>query len=77
MITVFFTASPVTDYKSASKTDAVAFGRWFHHLLARGIYWPASAFEAAFLSYAHTEADIERMVEAAGEAFAELVKISF
>lgn len=69
MITVFFTDEPVVDDESASRTDTAAFSRWFHHLLARGVYWPASAFEAAFLSYAHTEADIERMVGAAREAF--------
>jgi glutamate-1-semialdehyde 2,1-aminomutase len=69
MITVFFTNEPVVDFESASRTDAATFGRWFHHLLERGVYWPASAFEAAFLSYAHTAEDIARMVEAAREAF--------
>lgn len=72
MITVFFTDSPVTDYESASTTDTNAFGRWFHGLLSRGVYWPASAFEAAFVSYAHAEEDIERIVTAAREAFQEV-----
>jgi glutamate-1-semialdehyde 2,1-aminomutase len=72
MITVFFTDTPVTDYDSASTTDTKAFGRWFHGLLSRGVYWPASAFEAAFVSYAHSEEDIDRIVTAAREAFREV-----
>lgn len=72
MITVFFTEQPVTDFESATTTDTEQFKRWFHGLLNRGIYWPASAYEAAFLSYAHTEADIDRMIQAATEAFAEV-----
>ena len=72
MITVFFTGQPVTNFESASTTDTAQFRRWFHGLLNRGVYWPASAYEAAFLSYAHTEADIETMIRAANEAFAEV-----
>ena len=72
MITVFFTDQPVTDFESAGTTDTAQFRRWFHGLLNRGVYWPASAYEAAFLSYAHTEADISAMIGAANEAFAEV-----
>ena len=72
MITVFFTGQPVTDFASASTTDTAQFRRWFHGLLNRGVYWPASAYEAAFLSYAHSEADIDTMTKAANEAFAEV-----
>ena len=72
MITVFFTGIPVTGYSSASSTDTQMFSKWFHGLLKRGVYWPASAFEAAFLSYAHSEEDISKMVEAAAEAFGDL-----
>ncbi|MDQ3398119.1 MAG: glutamate-1-semialdehyde 2,1-aminomutase, partial [Deinococcota bacterium] len=72
MITVFFTGGPVTDYRSASRSDTATFKRWFHGLLARGVYWPASAFEAAFLSYAHSDADIDKMVSAARASFAGL-----
>ena len=72
MITVFFTEQAVTDYESASNTDTQMFSRWFHGLLERGVYWPASAFEAAFLSYAHSEEDIDKMIEAARASFAEL-----
>ncbi|MCA9838129.1 MAG: glutamate-1-semialdehyde 2,1-aminomutase [Trueperaceae bacterium] len=72
MITVFFTGQPVFDFVSASQTDTQIFARWFHGLLDRGVYWPASNYEAAFLSYAHTETDIETMVRAASAAFKEL-----
>lgn len=73
MVTPFFTDVPVHDDVTAQTTDARAFGRWFHGLLTRGVYWPASAFEAAFLSYALSEADVARMVDAATDAFAEAV----
>jgi glutamate-1-semialdehyde 2,1-aminomutase len=72
MFTPFFTPGPVADYASAKKSDTVAFGRFFHSLLDRGIYLPPSQFEAAFVSTAHTEADIEQTVLAAGEAFQQL-----
>ncbi len=75
MITVFFTDQKVTDFESASTTDTDLFKRWFHGLLSRGIYWPASNYEAAFLSYAHTEEDIVRMVEAGRESFVELSEV--
>jgi glutamate-1-semialdehyde 2,1-aminomutase len=71
MITLFFTDSPVTDHSTALRSDAALFGRFFHGLLRRGIYWPASAFEAAFLSYSLSAADIERLVSAAEEALLE------
>jgi glutamate-1-semialdehyde 2,1-aminomutase len=74
MITVFFTDVPVTDLETAGTTDTAQFKTWFHGLLERGIYWPASAFEAAFLSYAHAEADIAAMVAAAQESFAEVAR---
>ena len=72
MITVFFTKEPVTDFESAGATDTVSFGEWFHGLLTRGVYWPASAFEAAFFSYAHSEEDIDRVAAAARASFAEV-----
>ena len=72
MITVFFTDREVIDLTSASTTDTERFGRWFHGLLQRGVYWPPSAFEAAFFSYAHSEADIDAVINAAHAAFADL-----
>ena len=49
---------PVTDWESAKPSDTAKFGRLFHHLLERGIYFPPSQFEAAFVSAVHTPADI-------------------
>jgi len=72
MVTVFFTAGPVRDLDGAKRSDTARFARWFHGLLARGVYWPPSQFEAAFVSAAHTEADVQAVVAAAEAAFAEL-----
>lgn len=72
MITPFFTDQAVHDDVTAKASDTEAFGRWFHGMLSRGVYWPASQFESAFLSYAHEESDVARMVQAATHAFAEL-----
>jgi glutamate-1-semialdehyde 2,1-aminomutase len=71
MFTVFFCRGPVTDYASAKASDTARFARFFHAMLRRGIYLPPAQFEAAFVSVAHTEADVDATVRAAGEAFAE------
>jgi glutamate-1-semialdehyde 2,1-aminomutase len=73
LITPFFTdADQVSDYGGAAATDQQAYGAWCRALLARGIYPPASQFEAWFPSLAHTEADIDRTVDAAADAFEEI-----
>ena len=69
MITVFFCAGPVTDYASAKRSDTGRFGRFFHAMLERGVYLPPAQFEAAFLSLAHGEAEIDETIRAAAEAF--------
>jgi len=69
MVTVFFCASPVTDLASAKASDTKRFGRFFHAMLERGVYLPPAQFEAAFVSLAHGEAEIEATVAAAAEAF--------
>jgi glutamate-1-semialdehyde 2,1-aminomutase len=69
MFTWFFTDQPVTDYESAKRSDTARFGRFFRAMLERGIYLAPSQFEAAFVSAAHTEADIRRTMVAAGQAF--------
>ena len=58
MLTFFFTEGPVTNYEDAKRSDTAKFGRFFHHLLDRGIYFPPSQFEAAFLSVAHSQQEI-------------------
>jgi glutamate-1-semialdehyde 2,1-aminomutase len=65
MITLFFTAGPVRSWADAKACDTAAFGRWHRAMLAQGVYWPPSQFEAAFFGAAHSEADIDRTVEAA------------
>lgn len=69
MFTWFFTLGPVTDWASASKSDTEAFGRFFRSMLDSGVYLPPSQFEAAFLSTAHTEEDIQQTIAAAKQAF--------
>jgi glutamate-1-semialdehyde 2,1-aminomutase len=69
MFTWFFTVGPITDWNSASKSDTTAFGRFFRALLDAGIYLPPSQFEAAFLSAAHSEEDVQRTIDASRQAF--------
>jgi glutamate-1-semialdehyde 2,1-aminomutase len=69
MFTCFFTGQPVTDYESAKRSDTARFGRFFRAMLQRGVYLAPSQFEAAFVSAAHSQEDIQRTIEAAGEAF--------
>ena len=68
MLTIFFTDREVTDWTSAATTDRERFRRFFHVLLERGVYWPPSPFETAFVSAAHEEAEIEATLEAVREA---------
>jgi glutamate-1-semialdehyde 2,1-aminomutase len=72
MFTFFFTDQPVTDYESAKRSDTAMFGRYFRGMLERGIYLAPSQFEAAFLSAAHSDADIDVTVQAARESLAAL-----
>lgn len=58
MLTFFFQQGPVRNYEEAKQSDTAMFGRFFHHLLDRGIYFPPSQYEAAFLSAALTPADL-------------------
>lgn len=72
MMTVFFNAGPVRDYASAKKSDTGLFGRFFRALLKRGVYFPPSQFEAAFLSTAHSEEQIEQTIHLVGESLDEI-----
>lgn len=73
MITLFFAREPVTDYVSALRSDSKRFATFFWGLLDRGIYWPCSQFEAAFVSAVHSDADVEHTIHAIEAALA-LVK---
>ncbi len=68
MFTLFFTKGAVTDYQSAKKSDTDRFGRFFRAMLERGVYLPPAQFEAAFLSDAMKDSDIERLLDAARDA---------
>ena len=69
MWTWFFTRGPVTNYTQAARSDTAAFGRFHRDLLDQGIWLPPSQFEAAFLSTAHGDAEVQATIAAAREAF--------
>jgi glutamate-1-semialdehyde 2,1-aminomutase len=68
MWTWFFTSSPVTNYDQAAKSDTAVFGRFHRAMLDQGIWLPPSQFEAAFLSTAHGQAEVEATITAAAKA---------
>ncbi|GAB6165831.1 glutamate-1-semialdehyde 2,1-aminomutase [Thermostilla marina] len=68
MLTLFFSAAPVTDWQSASASNTKRFARFFHAMLDRGIYLPCSQFEAMFVSTCHGEEEISRTLAAAEES---------
>lgn len=74
LLTAFFTTEPVIDYQSATRADTALFGRFFQQLLAKGIYWPPSQFEAAFVSLAHSDEDIQATINAISSALIFLQK---
>ena len=69
MWTSFFTSGPVTDWTTANKSDRELYGRFFHAMLAEGVYLAPSQFEAAFVSLAHSDDVIDQTIEAARKAF--------
>src|SRR5256886_8677520 len=70
MLTAFFCDGPVTDYTSAKRADTARYARYFHGMRERGVFLAPSQFEAAFVSLAHTEADLEHAARAAADALA-------
>ena len=72
MSCLFFTEQPVHNLAEAMKADRERFKKYFHGMLAEGVYLAPSAFEAAFLSAAHTEADIDSTIAAAEKVMATL-----
>ena len=67
LFTAFFTGDEVWNYATAAKSDTKLFARYFRGMLARGVNLAPSQFEAGFLSFAHTEEDLEKTIEACGE----------
>jgi glutamate-1-semialdehyde 2,1-aminomutase len=76
MWTWFFTPGPVTNYDEAAKSDTAAFGSFHRAMLDHGVWLPPSQFEAAFMSYAHTDAEIAATLAAAHEAFTAVLAAS-
>ncbi len=72
MWTIFFTAGPVTDYESANRSNRDKFARFFHLMLAEGVYLPPSQLEAAFFSAAHAKKDILQLIERADRTLKKL-----
>ncbi len=70
MMTLFFNPGPVTSWAEVSLSDKAAFATFFHRMLDEGVYLPPSAFEAMFVSAAHTDEDIDATIVAAGRALA-------
>ncbi|GAB6186644.1 glutamate-1-semialdehyde 2,1-aminomutase [Thermopirellula anaerolimosa] len=73
MLTLFFSSQPVVNWDTASACDTVAFARFFHAMLDRGVYLPCSQYEAMFLSTAHSDEDIEVTIAAARESLREVL----
>ncbi|BDI33175.1 glutamate-1-semialdehyde 2,1-aminomutase 2 [Capsulimonas corticalis] len=73
MMTTFFTETPVTDYTTAKTSDAARYAKLFRSLLEQGIYFAPSQFEAAFVSTAHTDEDLDATIAAVDKAFDGLV----
>lgn len=75
MLCSFFTGENVTDYATACSSNTARFAAFFKSMLERGVYIAPSQFEAAFVSLAHGENDIEYTVEAARYSFREALEI--
>jgi glutamate-1-semialdehyde 2,1-aminomutase len=72
MFGLYFRASPPQTYAEVMECDKERFNQFFHSMLAEGVYLAPSAYEAGFVSSAHTAADIEKTIAAANKAFAAL-----
>jgi glutamate-1-semialdehyde 2,1-aminomutase len=71
MLTLFFCPGPVVDYATAKAADTARFGAFFRKLRDRGVFLPPSQFEAMFVSLAHTDDDIDQILDAARAALAD------
>jgi glutamate-1-semialdehyde 2,1-aminomutase len=72
MFCAYFTDKPVHSLADAMKSDRARFAKFFHGLLAEGVYLAPSQFEAGFISTAHTQADIDRTLKAAAKIMRKL-----
>ncbi len=72
MVTMFFNDEEVVDWTTANRSNRESFGKFFHAMLEQGVYLAPSQFEAAFVSFTHTDEIIDRTIEAARKAFGNL-----
>jgi glutamate-1-semialdehyde 2,1-aminomutase len=72
MLTTFFTEGAVTDYASAKRADTARYAQFFHGMLDRGVFLAPSQFEAAFVSLAHTEQDLDLAAQACRDSMRRL-----
>jgi glutamate-1-semialdehyde 2,1-aminomutase len=72
MFGLYFSAKPPASYAEVMQCDKEAFNRFFHAMLNAGVYFAPSAFEAGFVSTAHTEADIQFTLDGALRVFAQM-----
>ncbi|HEY9678537.1 MAG TPA: glutamate-1-semialdehyde 2,1-aminomutase [Drouetiella sp.] len=68
MLGIFFSNKPVTDFASAQKCDIEKFAKVWRSLIEKGVYWPPSQFEAAFISVVHTKGEIDATIDAFKES---------
>ncbi len=76
MFTSFFNSEPVYDWATANRSDRETFAKFFHAMLAEGIYLAPSQFESAFVSFAHDDRIINQTIDAANNAFAKISQSS-
>jgi len=72
MLSIHFSEQAITNFEDAGKADNARFNRFFHAMLKRGVYLPPSAFETWFISDALSYDDLDKTIEAAKEALAEI-----
>jgi glutamate-1-semialdehyde 2,1-aminomutase len=72
MFGLYFRSAPPTSYAEVMECDKTAFNRFFHAMLGKGYYFAPSAFEAGFVSAAHSAQDIDKTIQAAREVFGQM-----
>jgi glutamate-1-semialdehyde 2,1-aminomutase len=72
MFGLYFRATPPATYAEVMECDKEAFNRFFHAMLVKGVYFAPSAFEAGFVSAAHTDSDIVATIAAADKVFEQM-----
>ena len=72
MFGLYFRSAPPASYAEVMECDKTAFNRFFHAMLGKGYYFAPSAFEAGFVSAAHSTQDIDKTIQAAREVFGQM-----